>query len=156
MSARVSTRVSKLEKYLHDHIPLSSAMKVEVVETDGNCVKLTAPLAPNINHRDTVFGGSASAVAILAAWTLLHVRLTEAGISSRVVIQRNSINYDKPIPESFVASAVLKDSTRWDKFLTLLKRKGRARITVAVELFCAGDKVGELEGDFVALGAEKI
>jgi thioesterase domain-containing protein len=58
----------ELEDYLHVHIPLSAAMQVAVVAVDASGVTLAAPLAPNINHRDTVFGGSASAVAILAAW----------------------------------------------------------------------------------------
>ena len=48
-------------------MPLSQAMQVTVVEASFQQVVLTAPLAPNINHRETVFGGSASAVAILAA-----------------------------------------------------------------------------------------
>jgi thioesterase domain-containing protein len=65
----------ELAQYLHEHIPLSRAMGVEVVEATWDGVSLRAPLAPNINHRETVFGGSASAVAILAAWALLYVRL---------------------------------------------------------------------------------
>lgn len=65
-----------LEHYLHDHIPLSKAMAVSVASVAPHEVVLRAPLAPNINHRDTVFGGSASAVAILAAWSLLNTRLT--------------------------------------------------------------------------------
>jgi len=43
-------------------------------------VLLTAPLAANINHRATVFGGSASAVAILAAWTYLYFVLKGTGL----------------------------------------------------------------------------
>ena len=56
-----------LENYLHEHIPLSKAMGVTVRSVSGEAVTLAAPLAPNINHRETVFGGSASALAILAA-----------------------------------------------------------------------------------------
>ena len=58
---------SELQTYLHQHIPLFQAMQVTVVEASLQQVVLTAPVAPNINHRETVFGGSASAVAILAA-----------------------------------------------------------------------------------------
>jgi thioesterase domain-containing protein len=58
--------LAELERYLHQHIPLSEAMQVSVVEVHPEHVVLSAPLAPNINHRETVFGGSASAVAILA------------------------------------------------------------------------------------------
>lgn len=66
----------ELQTYLHAHIPLSGAMQVSVVQAALEGVVLSAPLAPNINHRDTVFGGSASAVASLAAWSLLHTRLS--------------------------------------------------------------------------------
>jgi thioesterase domain-containing protein len=61
-----------LEEYLHGHIPLSRAMQVSVRELTDELVVLGAPLAPNMNHRSTVFGGSASALAILAAWSLLY------------------------------------------------------------------------------------
>jgi thioesterase domain-containing protein len=57
----------ELQAYLHAHIPLSAAMQVSVDAVAADGVTLRAPLAPNINHRETVFGGSASAVAILAA-----------------------------------------------------------------------------------------
>ena len=57
-----------IKEYLYEHIPLSKAMGVEVVEAVSDRVLLKAPLAPNINHRETVFGGSASALCILSAW----------------------------------------------------------------------------------------
>jgi thioesterase domain-containing protein len=142
-----------LEQYLHEHIPLSRAMGVTVVAADENGVTLSAPLAPNINHRETVFGGSASAVAILAAWSLIHVRLTRAGIHSRVVIQRNTMSYDRPIAGDFSASSAVHDPATWDRFVRQLTRKNRARITVTAVLHCDGERVGALEGDFVALGA---
>lgn len=143
-----------LEKYLHDHIPLSQAMGVEVVEASVNEVTLSAPLAPNINHRETVFGGSASAVAILAAWALLYTRLEQEGISSRVVIQRNTMDYVRPIVGKFTATSEIHDPVKWEKFLKVLKRKSRARISVGATLYYNGEKVGVLEGDFVALGAQ--
>jgi thioesterase domain-containing protein len=143
----------ELEQYLHEHIPLSRAMGVEVIESGEEQVKLSAPLAPNINHRETVFGGSASAVAILAGWSLLYVRLQKAGIRSRIVIQRNTVNYERPIPGEFTAQSSVHDPAEWDRFVNTLKRKHRARISVTVELHCNGNKVGELQGDFVALGA---
>ncbi len=143
-----------LQQYLHEHIPISKSMGVEVVEATDNAVRLSAPLAPNINHRETVFGGSASAVAILAAWTLLHIRLKQEGIMSRVVIQRNTMNYERPIVSGFVAMSAIQDKTTWEKFVSMLKRKKRARISISVTLHCHGEKVGAFEGDFVALGIQ--
>ena len=38
---------SELERYLHDHIPLSRAMAVQVVSIADDRVPVAAPLAPN-------------------------------------------------------------------------------------------------------------
>lgn len=139
-----------LESYLHEHIPLSSAMQVRVLAVDADGVTLLAPLAPNINHRDTVFGGSASALAILSAWSLVHAALAEEG-SYRIVIQRNSVDYTKPMPGDFIARSFVPDPAAWSRFLRTLEHKGRARITVACLLESEGVECGRFEGAFVAI-----
>lgn len=144
---------SAIEHYLYEHIPLSQAMQVKVQQAEPGRVVLSAPLAPNINLHETVFGGSASALAILSAWTLLYVRLQEARINARVVIQRNSMQYLHAIPDAFEAVADISDEQVWRRFLQVLSRKRRARIHLVASLFCAGRKVGEMEGDFVAMQA---
>lgn len=147
---------SYLQQYLHDHIPISAAMGVEVLQAAREGVVLRTPLEPNINHRDTVFGGSASAVAILAAWSLVHLRLREAGITSRIVIQRNIQDHDLPIPGRFTVRSFIEDPIRWERFLKLLKRRGRARVAVSALLEHEGEPVGRFEGVFVALdGAQE-
>lgn len=140
----------ELQNYLHAHIPLSKAMDVVVLNATLESVTLSAPLAPNINHRATVFGGSASALAILAAWTSLHVRLTRAGIDARVVIQSNTMHYAQPMAGAFTASARAGDAATWQRFDATLSRRRRARITVTATLKCAGVVAGEFTGDFVA------
>lgn len=142
-----------LEQYLHEHIPLSGAMAASVLSVDLTTVVLRAPLGPNINHRETVFGGSASALAILAAWALLHVGLRAAGIQSRVVIQRNTMEYVRPIPGDVIARATRPQPDEWARFLRALTRRGKARIAVPAVLEHEGAVVGNFVGEFVALGA---
>lgn len=141
----------ELEQYLHQQIPLSNAMGVEVMAATLDDVVLSAPLAPNINHRETVFGGSASAVALLSAWALLYVRLQHERRESQIVVQRNTMSYERPITADFTATATIEDASTWRKFTDMLRRKGRARIPVTVKLRCKGMEVGELTGDFVAV-----
>jgi thioesterase domain-containing protein len=145
-------QAADLEQYLHEHIPLSLAMQVAVVSADEDAVVLRAPLAPNINHRETVFGGSASAVAILSAWALLHVRLQGAGLQRRLVIQRNTMDYLLPIAGDFEARATVTPEA-WRGFTRMLARKGRARIEVQSVLLHGGQEAGRLVGEFVALEA---
>jgi thioesterase domain-containing protein len=142
---------SEIQNYLYEHIPLSAAMAIEVLEADDEHVCMQAPLLPNINHRSTVFGGSASAVAILAAWSLLNLRLRAAGLPCQLVIQRNSMEYRRPIASSFRAVARLVEPNSWERFHTTLVRRNKARIRVLAVLESEGHEAGFFEGVFVAL-----
>ena len=142
----------ELQDYLNARIPLSRAMAVEVrAASAGSGVELGAPLAPNINHRDTVFGGSASAVAILAAWSVLFLRLRAEGRSGRIVIRRNTMSYERPIAGDFTAFAAPPDATTWSRSLATLDRGRAARVHATATLRCEGETVGVLEGEFVIL-----
>ncbi len=88
-------------------------------------MELAAPLAPNINHHETVFGGSASALATLSAWTLVHVGLRHANVEATTVIQRNVMSYEEPIHGDFSAVCTLIDDTAWQRFLKTLARRDR-------------------------------
>ena len=143
---------AELENYLHEHIPLSRAMGVSVKSVRPGRAVLWAPLQPNINHRETAFGGSMSALAILAAWSLLHSRLQDERRTARLVIQRNTMEYESPVSGEFLAIAVLDAEQSWQKFLRMLTLKGRARITVSALVEHAGQVAGRFSGEFVAIG----
>lgn len=145
--------VLETEAYLHAHIPLSADMGVRVAACDAAGVVLRAPLAPNLNHRATVFGGSASAVAILAAWTWLNHALREAGIDARLVIQRNTMDYLAPIAGDFEARCPAAPAEEFARFTRTLQRHGRARLTVTSSLHFDNRIAAAFSGDYVALRA---
>jgi thioesterase domain-containing protein len=142
-----------LQASLHERIPLSRAMGVTVLHVDPERVVLQAPLAPNVNHSGTVFGGSAAAVAVLAAWTLVEARLQAAGQPGRIVIRRSAMDFEQPITADFTATASAPDATAWQKLLSTLRRGRMGRIVVHSVLDCAGARVGELEGEFAVIPA---
>lgn len=142
---------TELQAYLHEHIPLSQAMQAQVATLRPELVVLQAPLAPNINHRETVFGGSASALAILAGWSLVHVRLAGEGANARVVIQTSEMRYAAPMAATFTAHARFAEDADWERFVATLRRRRKARIAVSVELQSDGVAGGLMTGEFVAL-----
>ena len=141
-----------VERYLHQQIPLSAAMGVRVRMATPERVQLAAPLAPNVNHQSTVFGGSAAALATLSAWTLLHVRMARAQLRARLVIQRSAMEYERPIPGDFDAVCRFSDELAWERFRATLARRGRARLTLRACLIHDARRVATFQGDFVALG----
>jgi thioesterase domain-containing protein len=143
-----------LEQYLYDKIPLSRAMQVSALEVNEHTVRLQAPLAPNVNHRSTVFGGAGSALAILSAWSLLHVRLHAQEAAASIVIQRHSMSYERPMHGDFAARAWLAEPQEWPRFMRTLNRWGKARISVNSMLEYGGEQAGLFSGEFVAFGRE--
>ncbi|MBV9697144.1 MAG: YiiD C-terminal domain-containing protein [Gammaproteobacteria bacterium] len=140
-----------LEAYLQRHIPLARAMQVTARRVTPDSVELLLPLTPNLNHRDTAFGGSIAAAAILAAWSLVSVRLAREAVHARLVIQRQEVEYDRPVETDFSARAYLEEPAAWERFVHTLRRRGRARLSVACEIAAAGACAARFEGAFVAL-----
>lgn len=142
--------LDQITAYLHEHIPLTRSLGAAAVRWDGASLALAAPLAPNLNHRGTAFGGSMSALAILAGWGLVHLALRERGIEARLVIQRSAMEFAAPLEGDFTATAVLPEREPWERFLATLERHRRARISVSASV-ASGDVVGARhEGTYAA------
>ncbi len=137
--------------YLHDHIPLTAHMGVGVVAYDEQSVRLSAPLAPNLNHRNTAFGGSLSTLGILAGWTLLHLRLQEAGIANRLVIQKSEMDFKRPAMSTLEAVCAQTDLVAWDRFVKMVVEKEKSRMMLVTEIYSEGELVAVNEGVFVSL-----
>ncbi len=139
-----------LANFLHDKIPFSQAMDVSVVSAGAEEVVLEAPLDPNINVHGTMFGGSVSTLGLLAAWSVLHLRLEAEGIANQLVIHKTEVEYLLPVKGRIRASARL-DGAGWEGFLHMLERRGKARLSVMAELSYDGSVAARLTGEFVAL-----
>ena len=147
---------TELEAYLHEHIPISGHMGIRVVRAKLDSVVLSAPLEPNINHRSTVFGGSCASVAMLAAWCLVLLHVSDAGRKDRIVIQHGTIDYLAPIDDTFIATCGSPDGSIWDRFLRTLERGRPARIGLASSVESVGVIVARFEGAFAAVPSRSI
>jgi thioesterase domain-containing protein len=126
-------------------------MGVQVLVCGLSGVILAAPLAANVNHRATVFGGSASAVAILSAWTWLHFALQDEALNCRIVIQRNQVDYLLPIDGDFNVQCDGLSMSAFEKLKRTLRRYDKARTTLDARLILRGKTVARFTGDYVAV-----
>jgi thioesterase domain-containing protein len=147
----VPPEATALEHYLHEHIPLSRPLGVRVLAAGPDGVRLAAPLGPNLNHRRTAFGGSLSAVAILAAWSWLHLKLRAGGFVGRIVIQGNSMEYLAAAEGDFEADCRAPGPERWELFAATLAARSRARIELDAEVRVGARLVASFRGQYVAL-----
>lgn len=87
----------KLQNQLESNIPLMAAMQARIVEVSLEHVALHAPLAPNLNHQGSAFGGSQFALAAGAAWILLSQNLEHHKIQAHIVARTVHAQYKLPI-----------------------------------------------------------
>ena len=142
---------STTQAYLHRHIPLSAAMGVEVVRADTGGVVLTAPLGPNLNHEASGFGGSISALAILAGWTLLHVTVGADVEGARIVIQRSEIDFISPATGRLEARCPPAAAEPWERFCESVARKGRGRVRLGSSVESEGELCALFRGQYAVL-----
>lgn len=126
-------------------------MGIRVVSVGADGVRLSAPLEPNLNHQSTAFGGSVASLAILAAWTLAHVRLREAGVAAAVVIQRSTVDYLKPVHGEMEAYCTSPAPAAWDRFLGGVERRGRGRLRLSAEVSSEQVLAATFDGLYAAL-----
>lgn len=102
--------IESLQSTMHELIPVSSAMGIRVQSYDGSALVVTAPLAANINHQQSAFGGSLFSVAVLAGWGLMQLKLSELQLDCNTVIMGAEVTYQRPVFEDLVCTCRLPDN----------------------------------------------
>lgn len=141
----------ELTEYINKHIPITYHLGAKVTLYDGQKLEVVAPLQPNINHRNTAFGGSISALGILSGWALLFVKLKEENLKTRLVIQKSSFDFTEPIDGDFKATCFTPSESDWSKFIKTLKKHGKARIKVESSITSVNNAGGDHSGSYVAI-----
>jgi thioesterase domain-containing protein len=135
--------------FLHDNIPLTRALQVRVAELDTAHIKLSAPLAPNLNHHGTAFGGSLAALGILAGWCAVHHGLSEQALDAVLVVRHSSLDYLRPGTGELHAESRLPQP-QWTAFVERLRRGGRARLEIDSRVFGDSGDAVLVRGVYVA------
>lgn len=139
-----------LEDLLHHDIPLTRAIGLQVVAWDNAELQLRLPLQPNLNHANSMFGGSLYCGAVLAGWGWLLLSLREQGIEDgHIVIQHGHIDYSLPVTEDVLVSCAAPPVEAWQRFLALYRRKGLARLVLESRIEQAGQSAMHFQGHYV-------
>lgn len=143
---------SVLQAYLDNAIPQATAMQVHVEDAGASGVVLRAPLAPNVNHEYTAFGGSIAALATLACWGWLWTRLHVPDTPVRIVVSRGETDYLAPLASDLTARCEAPPRPALEAFDRAYGRRGRARLEIeAVVEDTHGKVCARFNGLFVVM-----
>ena len=133
-------------------LPPLAAIQARVEAYDGQRVRLTAPLAANVNDKGSAFGGSMTSLMTYAGWGLVVLQLQQAGVRADVFVADSSVRYLKPLYADLCAEAVLAPEQSWELFLATLAQRGRARIHLRARMIgTEGEVMADLAGRYVAI-----
>lgn len=135
--------------YIQKHIPITSHLGVSINSLDDNKIIINAPLEDNKNLHGTAFGGSQAAIGILTGWALIYLKLKQLGISNDLVIQKSSYDFKKPVTADFTSTCCWPSNDELELFISTLKNKGKARISLTAEIESENGICGVHEGLYV-------
>lgn len=140
-----------LQLYIDEHIPIVKAMKFTISEIYGKNIVIEAPYQDHINHRNSVFGGSISALLTLAGWAKVRIIMEEIDSTATIVIQESNVKFLKPVLSDFAATTEMDENIDLAKFEKMYRKFGKARINIPVYLKEKNKKevLAEFQGTFV-------
>ncbi len=142
--------VADMQARIDKEIRLAKHIGIVVDSVSDAGVVLSAPLAPNSNHKGTAFGGSLYSVAVLTGWAWLTRYLLLSGLAADAVIQESTMKFVKPVHGELKASLTAPPHDEVERFLRMLKRAGRGRITLSSTMHDGEALVAQFEGVFAA------
>ena len=138
------------EQIIHGKIPISKEMGISLERYDTTGLVIKAPLQKNINHKQTAFGGSLNAVAVLSCWAFLYLLVNQIDETHpQIVIQRSSIRYLQPVATDFEAICAWPEASKITFFQKMYHRKKKARIELVAKIFTGNEPAVIFSGTFV-------
>ncbi len=140
----------ELQEIFYSEIPITQHMGLQVKKLTAQEIQVCAPIHPNMNHKSTAFGGSLYSVAVLTGWGLLHHILRHETPEAHIVIFESTIQFQIPVRQDFCASCHIHDPQQLHPFLHIFRKKGRAKITLHVQIAVPEGIAVSFKGTYVA------
>lgn len=138
--------------FMQNHLPMAQQLGLQVMSFDGRELHLAMPLAPNINDKATMFGGSLYCVSVMACWGMIYLRAKMLGIvAPNIVVADASIKYRLPVPGDCV-SVCHAPSDVVHKFEADIAAGHKGRMKLHSSIRTDAGVAVEFEGRYVVIG----
>ena len=136
-----------LQQAYYTLIPISEHMGLRAETYDGQCLRVSAPLANNVNHQQSAFGGSLFSVVALAGWGILQLKITEMDLNCNTVIAGGKVSYELPVFRELVCECRLPPD--YPAFARRLVKKGKASILLETAILVDNKPAMTFSGKYV-------
>ena len=142
--------LEELQKKLHNEIPLTKLMNINIKEYNEKELITTAPLNININDKGTAFGGSLSTITIISSWSVCWLIAKELRFDSKnIVVIRNENSYKKPVTKDISCYTQKPSKEEIQRLKEKLETKKSASIKINSYIIEDNEVCVEFEGYYV-------
>ncbi|TVP14622.1 thioesterase domain-containing protein [Shewanella sp. KCT] len=143
---QIQALLGELQRTWHQTIPVSAFMQIAPEAYQAQTLRVSAPLAPNINLHHTMFAGSIYTLMTLTGWGMVWLQQRLAGVEGDIVLGQADIRYLAPVGESPQARVSWPETD-----LSVLGRGKRAKVKLEVALYCGEQCCAQFQGTYVSL-----
>ncbi|WP_428617503.1 thioesterase domain-containing protein [Shewanella sp.] len=143
---KIQALLGELQRTWHQTIPVSAFMQIAPEAYQAQTLRVSAPLAPNINLHHTMFAGSIYTLMTLTGWGMVWLQQRLAGVEGDIVLGQADIRYLAPVGESPQARVSWPETD-----LSVLGRGKRAKVKLEVALYCGEQCCAQFQGTYVSL-----
>lgn len=142
--------INKLLNKLHNEIPLTKMMDIQIKDYNNTSLITTAPLEININDKGTAFGGSLSTMTIISSWSMCWLISQELGYDSKnIVVIKNENSYKRPVKKDLVCETFKPNKEEIEILKNKLEEKGSASIKIQSQIIEDNEVCVDFVGTYV-------
>lgn len=124
-----------LVDYLRTHVPLTQEIDIGAGAQNSHWLELSAPLHPNLNDKQTAFGGSLATLCTLSGWCITSMLCRAITPKIDIAVIDSHIRYLLPVTtDPITARAFFPSIEDQSNFIELLQDKSRAKLSIKVEV----------------------
>ncbi|QDK42585.1 hypothetical protein DOM21_14220 [Bacteriovorax stolpii] len=132
-------QTADIQSIIEVEIPIVKQMGVIFDEFKTDSCIASVPLAPNHNHKGTVFGGSLYSVCTSACYGLMYsLQIAHQLEGFDLVIGEGKIRYLKPVDRDFKVKAEIIPA-EWSEFKKKISTNGFGKIQLKAKVFMDND-----------------
>lgn len=150
----LSLTKEEAQDYIHTRIPITKVMGFEVERLTTDEVSMTAPIAANVNHLKSAFGGSVDSLFLTVGWTYIRLIIDHIEPTPVIIGSKGATTFERPITDDFRARIEIPSSKTIKSFLKEFDRFGKARISLNAIIEDEGKTYASFEGNYVVVKRE--
>lgn len=137
MTKLASDVLKSVEKRLHEEIPISSYMGLQLGAFTGEELSALVDFERNKNVHGTAFGGSLYSAAALTGWALLYLRSLECELEDEPVIIKAEARYLRPVQGKIECISRLSDAD-FERYLKKIERFNQGKVEISSTIMTEG------------------